>query len=55
MRNYKKESEWSRNKYEELRARIEKDIGLKFKEYLKSKNMTFADWLREKIKEELKL
>ncbi len=55
MRNYKKETKWQKEKYEKFESRINKELGLKFKEYLKSKNMTFADWLRKKIKEELKL
>lgn len=55
MRNYEKESQWEKNKYERMQCKIDKELGIKFKEYLKENGISFADWLRKKIKEELKL
>lgn len=50
MRNYKKENEWKKNKYEEVRANIDKDLGLQLKEMLKNEGKTVAQWITENAK-----
>ena len=54
MRHYEKEIEWAKNKYTRLEAKINKDIGEKFKEHLKKENISYRNWLENKIKEEIK-
>lgn len=49
-RNYKKENEWLKEKYCRMEGRIEKDFGNRFKLYLKNKNISFNEWLENKIK-----
>ena len=46
-RNYKKENEWKKNKYEEVRANIDKDSGIKLKQKLKREGKTIAEWISE--------
>lgn len=50
-RNYQKEAAWLKGKYTDLRARVDKELADKLKAYLEGKDTTYADWLREKIKE----
>lgn len=49
-RNYKKENEWLKENYCRIEGRVEKDFGNRFKLYLKSKNISFNEWLENKIK-----
>lgn len=49
-RNYKKENEWLKENYSRIEGRVEKVFGNRFKLYLKSKNISFNEWLEEKIK-----
>lgn len=51
-RNYKKENEWLKENYCRIEGRVEKDFGNRFKLYLKSKNISFNEWLENKIKED---
>ena len=53
MRNYKKEGKWSKKKYEQINARIEKELGQALKEKLKQENRTLAEWTRENAKKYL--
>lgn len=53
-RNYKKENEWKKNKYEEVRANIDKEIGEELKKKLKSENKSIASWITENAKRYLK-
>jgi len=53
MRNYKKESQWSKEKYEQINARIEKELGQALREKLKKENKTVAEWTRENAKKYL--
>ena len=55
MRNYKKESEWSKIKYKRLVANIDHYLNNIFKEKLKKENTSFQKWLKEKIKEYINL
>lgn len=50
MRNYKKENEWKKKRYIEIRANIEKDLALNLKEKLKYSQKTIASWIRENAK-----
>ena len=53
LRNYKKEIKWSKEKYEQINARIEKELGQALKEKLKQENKTLAEWTRENAKKYL--
>ncbi len=53
MRNYKKENEWKKNKYEEVRANIDKELGVQLKEKLKEQGKTVAEWITENAKKYL--
>lgn len=46
-RDYKKEYKENLKKYECVRAFIEKGIGLRLKNKLKSENKTIASWINE--------
>lgn len=50
MRNYKKEAEWSKGKYERIEVKIDKEEGQKFKKRLKEKGITASKFFKEKIK-----
>lgn len=54
MRNYKKELAWKREKYDEIRANIDRELGLKLREKLKIKNMSIAEWIRKCAEEFIK-
>ena len=47
MRNYKNESKWKRNKYDEIRAHIEKELGAELRKKLKANDETIAGWIRQ--------
>ena len=51
MRNYKKENEWKKNKYEEVRGNIDKELGMQLKETLKNQGKSIAEWITENAKE----
>lgn len=46
-RNYKKEREWQLKKYNEIRANINRDLGLQLREKLKEEGKTIAKWITE--------
>lgn len=46
-RNYKKESEWQKQKYDLIRANIDKELGTKLREKLKSENKSIASFITE--------
>ena len=54
MRNYKKESDWQNQKYELIKAYIDKELGQRFKAKLKSENKTITKWITENIEKELR-
>ena len=54
MRDYKKENEWKKNKYEEVRGNIEKELGVELKEKLKAENISIANWITDCAKKYLK-
>lgn len=49
-RNYKNETEWEKEKYKRLVAKIDKDLA---EEFLIKINKPFATWLKEEIKKEV--
>ena len=53
MRNYKKESEWQHEKYDEIRAKINKDLGTKLRKKLKKEDRTIAGWVSDNATEYL--
>lgn len=50
MRDYKKEREWQLKKYDEIRAKIDKNLGNKLREKIKKENKTIASWITENAK-----
>ena len=53
-RNYQKENEWKKNKYKEIRANIDREMGLKLQEKLKAEGRTVADWMKENVEKYLR-
>lgn len=47
MRNYKKEAEWRKQKYVEIRGYIDKEIGERLKEKLQNNQKTISSWIKE--------
>lgn len=52
-RNYKKEREWQLNKYDQIRANIDKDLGTALRKKLKQNERTIASWITENAKKYL--
>ena len=52
-RNFKKESEWAKSKYEEIRGKIDKKLGQDLKEKLKEENKSIASWITDNAKKYL--
>lgn len=50
-RNYKNETQWEKEKYKRLVAKVDKEIA---EEFLNKIDKPYAVWLKEKISEELK-
>lgn len=50
-RNYKKENEWKKNKYEEVRANIDKELGIELKAILRKEGKTVAEWITKNATE----
>ncbi len=53
-RNIEKEYDWSKQKYEAIFARIEKQLGLELKQKLKDEGKSTAEWITENAKKYLK-
>lgn len=49
MRDYAKEYQWQTQHYDEIKVRIDKELGIKFREKLKKEKKTIAGWLKESI------
>lgn len=47
MRNYKKETEWRVKKYDEIRANIDKELGIKLRKKLEENHKTISSWITE--------
>ena len=53
-RNYKHEYELRRKNKKRMIAEIEKEQAKKFEAILKSQNITFSNWINEKISDHIK-
>lgn len=53
-RNYKKEREWQLNKYDQIRANIDKELGTELRKKLKEDGKSIAGWITENAKKYLK-
>lgn len=53
-RNYEKEYKWQMQKYDQLKAHIDKNLGLQLREKLKKENKTIAGWITENAKKYIK-
>lgn len=54
MRDYKKESDWQKKKYDIIKASIDKELGNELREKLKEDNMTISDFIKRCINDYLK-
>lgn len=50
-RNYEKESQWMKNKYVDIRAKIDKSVAEPFKAKLSERGIPYAQWLKDRIAE----
>ena len=55
MRNFKKENEWAKTKYERINSAIDKKIGQELKETLKKEKISLSNWLHENANKYLEL
>ena len=53
-RNYKKESEWQKKKYDLIKANIDKDLGSKLRLKLKREKKTIAYWITRNAEDYVK-
>ena len=49
-RDYKKENAWKKNKYEEVRGNIDKELGTELKAKLKEEGKSIAEWITNNAK-----
>ena len=49
-RDLKKEYNWRLKKYDEIRANIDKELGIQLRLKLKSENKSIASWITENAK-----
>lgn len=54
MRNYKKETEWQKEKYKRIELRVEKELGEQFIELIEKQGISRNQWGTEQIKKYLK-
>lgn len=53
-RNYEKERKWQLQKYDQIRANIDKELGTELREKLKKEGKSIASWVTENAKKYLK-
>lgn len=53
-RNYQNEREWQLKKYDEIRAKISKDLGIALRAKLKKEKKSIASWVSENAEKYLK-
>lgn len=53
-RNIKKEYEWSKQKYERINAKIDRNLGIELKDKLQKEKKSIASWITECAKKYLK-
>ena len=54
-RNLVKEAAWQKEKYDQFKFQIDKELGTAFREHLKEKNIKVTDWFRAVINETLQV
>lgn len=52
-RNYQKEREWQLQKYDQIRANIDKELGSELRKKLKKDGKSIASWITENAKKYL--
>lgn len=50
MRDYKKEAKRNKERYDEIRANIDKQLGQELRKKLKLEHKTIAGWVKENAK-----
>ena len=53
-RNYEKERKWQLNKYDQIRANIDKDLGTELRKKLKEEGKSIASWVTDNAKKYIK-
>lgn len=53
MRNYKKEGEWRKNKYDTIYVNIDKKLGENLRKKLSENHQSISSWVTEKAREYL--
>lgn len=53
MRDYQKEHNWEARVYKRLVYKCNVDLWDRFDEVLKEKNLTYSEWIRNKIHDEI--
>ena len=51
-RNYENEHKWAAQKYKRFEAKLEREMGEDFAQFLSDSNTTFTDWVRDNFKKE---
>lgn len=54
MRNYKKESAWQKQKYNNIQVKIKKELGVKLRRKLKENNKSITEFITTCVKRYLK-
>lgn len=54
-RNYQNELAWQKEKYKRIAVYLDRTLAEEFKDELKKRNMTMADWVRAKIEQDFGL
>ncbi len=49
MRNYKNEAKWSKEKYDTIHIKVDKELGQKFKDKLKYYNIGITEFFKDRI------
>lgn len=53
-RNYESEYKWEKEKYEIIKVKLDKKLGIELKEKLKSEKKSITSWVEENAKKYLK-
>lgn len=53
-RDYQKENAWQKEKYDEIRGKIDKQLGTELRKKLETENKSIATWITENAKKYLK-
>lgn len=53
-RNYENENKWQKSKYDEIRGKIDKQLGTELRQKLNTEGKSIASWITENAKKYLK-